>query len=286
MPAQQLGMSANSSPTDPGAGFTDLLLWPWRVGKALALLPVSFQLHEGQPRAGGTAQHQQLVPTALGPLHDKLRAALGPNEYVLVVPRALHSWQAGQQIFSHALAYNAVEAGVKLLHLQPAAERLMAAGHSLLQGATGQALLPAGPAPSSNTVSTSACTPSLGRSTCLLHPPAYATEWSHHVMLHLQQRITSAMACRVPGLQPAHSPHLPHERLRCHFLPAGAVRSPGAPQTSAYARFHSRWFRKHIPVQASCAACIPRLQPGNLLYAWHKGLLPHRYPRGALREAP
>ena len=138
-------MSASSGPTDVGAGFTDLLLWPWRVGKALALLPVSFQLHEGQPRAGGTVQNQQLVPTALRPLHDKLRAALGPNEYVLVVPRALHSWQAGQQIFSHALAYNAVEAGVKLLHLQPAAERLIAAGHSLLQGATGQPQLPVDP---------------------------------------------------------------------------------------------------------------------------------------------
>lgn len=125
----------SSSPgSEPAAGIADLLLWPWRVGRALALLPISFQLQEGP---SGTAASQSSTPQAPRPLHDKLRAALQPKEYVLVVPRALHSWQAGQQVFSHALAYNAVEAGVKLLHLQPAAERLLGASHALLRGAVG-----------------------------------------------------------------------------------------------------------------------------------------------------
>ena len=129
--------SMSSSPgSEPAAGIADLLLWPWRVGRALALLPISFQLQEGPSR---TATSQGSTPEALRPLHNKLRAALQPKEYVLVVPRALHSWQAGQQVFSHALAYNAVEAGVKLLHLQPAAERLLGASHALLRGAAGTA---------------------------------------------------------------------------------------------------------------------------------------------------
>ena len=137
-------MPASSNPQDSGSGLSNVLLWPWRVGRALALLPVSFQLQEGAGGKPGALLSQQAVPETLRPLHSKLTAALQPSEYVLVVPRALHSWQAGPQLFRHALAYNAVEASVKVLHLQSAAERLVSAGQSLLHGAAGK---PVGAAP-------------------------------------------------------------------------------------------------------------------------------------------
>ena len=78
-----------------------------------------------------------VLPAFLRPLAARL-AAVHPA-YVLVLPRALQAWQQG--LFAHALAYNTLEAGVSVLHLQPAAVRLQSASQALLNGAAGVCVL-------------------------------------------------------------------------------------------------------------------------------------------------